>query len=153
MHDFDCEKVWYSREINHGDWPFRFIAKLEYTESWGDEAVKQLGKYLLSLLVVSPTAAKQSYTSAMKSCGFTDTQLTDFGELAEYEMLVDYGTAAVLWQDSGNNLHKLMCAMRAKLFESDLMFGFAMDRQQNAIGATGWDTVAGRFWPDKEISA
>ena len=145
LHDFDSEKVWYSKEINHGDWPFRFMLKLEYPAEWDDEAEKQYGKYYLQLLVVSPTAAKETdaYQSAMDSYGWTPGQVKQFGSLAEYEMMMSYGAAAHVWQGHGNNLASLLKQARKELREADFLFGFKMDRAQNAVGATGWDWVKG----------
>jgi len=145
VEDIDSQKVWMSPEINHGDFPFRFMLRLQYTEEWGGEAEKTLGKYCVALLVVSPTEAKKgdSYNHALGSFGWTEEQVKEYGPAAEYLMLMEYGTAAHLWESCGNNLKVLMKQARQKLKESDMLFGFAMDRAENAIGTTGWDAVKG----------
>jgi len=145
IQDIDSSKILCSKEINHGDFPFRFMIKIEYTEDWGESAVSELGKYCVTLAVVSPDQAKQTdaYTSALSSYGWTVDDIAKYGPYAEYEMLLDYGTYAHLWQNSGNNLGLLLKACRAMLAQSDMLFGFAMDRTENAIGTTGWDMVRG----------
>jgi hypothetical protein len=153
--DWDSAKIWYSREINHGDWPFRFMLKLEYPETWDAEAVKQYGKYYLTIHAVSPEAAKQTdaYQFAV-SQGWMANIPADARNLAEYGALLSQGTSARLWEASGNNLSKLLRDARKELKICDLMFGFTMDRAQNAIGATGWDWIAGDVCGDlnREVS-
>jgi len=146
VEDIDSQKILASREINHGDWPFRFMIQIQYTEEWcGESEVKEIGKYIVGLHVVSPMAARETnaYQSALKSCGWTEDQVKQWGPMAEYCMLLEYGTAAHLWESSGNNLKVLMKQCREQLKQSDFMFGFAMDRPENAIGTTGWDAIRG----------
>lgn len=152
LRNIDSDILLYSKEINYGDWPFRFIVKIEYPENWGDNAKKEIGKYHVELLAVSPVAAKDVIPEALQSCGLTGQ---DIPALGLYEVLVDYGTTAHLWQGAGNNLSKLMQACRKELRQTELLFGLAMDRQQNAIGATGWDWIAGSVFPhtETEVSA
>lgn len=146
IQDNDSQKILASKEINHGDWPFRFMIRIQYTDEWcGEKEAKAIGKYIVGLHVVSPTAAKQtdSFDSALKSYGWTAEQCKSFGPMAAYEMLLEYGTAAHLWESSGNNLKTLMKECRKQLQQSNFLFGFAMDRAENAIGTTGWDAIKG----------
>lgn len=143
--DIDSDKILVSPEINHGDFPFRFMVHIEYMGYHSEEVEREVGKYCVSLKVVSPTEAKKTdaYDKALESFGWTPEQVQKYGQLAEYEMLLEYGIAAHLWQGCSNNLRDLMRQCRSKLNECDTLFGFAMDRAENAVGTTGWDMVKG----------
>jgi hypothetical protein len=123
------------------DWPVYFLLSLEYTEEWGDDAVKQYGKYHLTISAVAPEAVgEQEMVSARRSMGAEGIEL-DPQWLAV--MLADYGVKAQLWQKSGNNAKTLLQAARKEFGSIRIFFGFYMDRPQNAIGSTGWDFVRG----------
>ncbi len=121
------------------------MIRIQYSAYYSDEMERELGKYIVSLAVVSVHQAKttDAYDSALRSFGWTVEEIARYGEYAEYQMLLEYGTYAHLWESSGNNLSKLMRGCRNALRESDFLFGFAMDRTENAIGTTGWDAVKG----------
>ncbi len=146
LRDIDSDKLLVSRQLNNGDFDFRYIVRIQYTAEYGDSAMeRELGKYIVGVLAVSPDEAKKtdSFDSALKCMGWDLAQLESFGPLAPFEMLADYGCYAMLWESSGNNLAALMKQARAKLAEAEMLFGFAMDRAENAIGTTGWDAIKG----------
>lgn len=141
IHDYDCDKLWFSRWIDRGDFPFLFAIKLEYLEDHGEEIVKSLGKYIVSVRAVSPAAAgEENVKQALRSCGWEG--MPDSQE-AIAEVLLDYGTYATLGEFHGNNVKSLLKQARECLRESDMFFGFKMDRAQNRIGSTGWDFIRG----------
>ena len=70
----------------------------------------------------------------------------DFNALGhEWQCLIlkEYGIAATVWQKQGRNKTNLMREAREELHKADMLFGFYMDRPQNAIGSTGWDCIKG----------
>jgi len=66
--------------------------------------------------------------------------------------LAEYGIAATLWQSDGNNERVLWKAARDELRKINMLFGFYLDKQQNAIGNSGWDFLRGEigFIPKKD---
>ena len=73
--------------------------------------------------------------------------------LSLYEVLIDTGTYAHIWQGYGNNLAKLVRECRDELRKADMLFGLYMDRTQNAVGDTGWDWIAGNLCAYRNRSA
>lgn len=141
-----------SKRLNNGDWDYWLVLEVcNMQEATGDEDAE---KYAVMLCAVSPAAAGQEQMDkAWESYGMDET-LDKWQEglpqrLKEefmVEVLNDYGIHALIWQDSGNNLAKLL---KAAHHEADAMgslfFGFAMDRAQNRIGSTGWDCISGNI--------
>lgn len=140
----DSGILWLSKEINHGDWPFRFAVRLQYTDYFDSEWAKTAGQYHVEVVAVSPVAAENKLESAFESC-YDVAQLSTASDEAKCEVLIDYGTVAHLWQKTGNNKAALLREARVELKKADMMFGFYMDRAQNAIGDTGWDWIAGNI--------
>jgi len=127
------------------DFHYWLVLDVHPDEDWeyGD---KKRSKYYVSLSVVSPEAAgPKELDAAIGSWGLFDDQLAEYMKdpLFLVECLHSYGVAAFVWQDSGNNLSKLMRAARKEAQAVEMLFGFYMDRQQNAIGSDGWDCVRG----------
>ena len=104
-------------------------------------------KYHVSIEAVSPeSAGNENLDRALESWGLSDEdiELYQNNPIRQVEALSDYGIAATLWSQSGNNIRKLM---RAAQHESELihgLFGFYMDRPQNRIGQSGWDRISGQ---------
>jgi hypothetical protein len=148
--DGDYCKTWISPSIDHGDFPFRFILKLEYLEEPGEEIVRDLGKYLVNVCAVSVLAAAKEIPSCCRSMGMSEEEYKNLPDEAQHEMLSEYGVRSILWEKTGNNQSSLLREARKELQQADFLFGFYMDRQQNTIGATGWDTIKGNLWPQPE---
>lgn len=105
--------------------------------------------YWVSLAVVSPEAADpKELDAAVRSWGIPDSELAGFmaDPLFLVECLHSYGVAAFVWRGEGNNLSALMKEARREAQLVNMLFGFYMDRPQNRIGSTGWDTVRGDIW-------
>jgi hypothetical protein len=144
IEDIDSQKVWVTPVMTGSDWPVYFLVRLEYTEEWGDDAVKQYGKYHLSICAVAPTAPEQSELNrAMSSWGLSPEDWGELDDARKCMVLLGYGTYATLWQQSGNNQSKLLKAAREELPKMHMLFGFYMDRACNAIGNSGWDFIRG----------
>lgn len=56
---------------------------------------------------------------------------------------MDYGLSAVLWQAVGYCASRLVAKAREEAGIHTIMTGFSLDRPQNEIGATGWETCYG----------
>jgi len=138
--DGDCEKVWITDSWNNGDYDLNFIVKLEYLDEFmGDEAP---AKYGVSVSAVSAEAAgPENVKAAIESTFGKDSAEGD--ELAY--ALLSYGVYASLFSATGNNSRQLLKTAKSKLVELSFLFGFAMDRPVNRIGATGWDAIAGNM--------
>ena len=106
--------------------------------------------YGVMLTVVAPSqVSEEKRQHALASWGLSDKDwaviLERNGDLAWVEVLSDYGIQALVWQDNGNNLSKLMAEARRQARENEFFFGFAMDKAQNRIGSTGWDFLKGEL--------
>jgi len=128
------------------DFHYWLVMDVRPNEDWeyGD---KDRPKYWVSLAVVSPEAADpKELQAAARSWGMddADTLKAQADPLFLVECLHSYGVAAYVWNGEGNNLSVLMKEARKEAqLASGIMFGFYMDRAQNMIGSTGWDTVKG----------
>lgn len=140
--DSDDAKNWTSEVYKDSNWPLVFIIRCQYCEYWDSEWAKQ-GKYHFSINAVSPKAAKKKIDSACQSMSMSREDFDKYPIEVQAEILLDYGTAATLWQRQGNNMGKLLKAAKEELGVIWIMFGFYMDKPLNAIGSTGWDWIRG----------
>lgn len=135
---------WVSNCFRESDYPAWFVIELSnLVDACGErEAAEIGGRYCVNLSVVMPgMVPADEWEAAKRSCGWEDAPDTD---LARVEILHSYGTRATSGEWIGNNAHKLLRLARAEArIEGSFTFGFAMDRAQNRIGATGWDCLAG----------
>jgi hypothetical protein len=143
--DNDSSKMWLTdRDWKQSNWPMRFAIRLTYTEAYDEEWTKQVGKYHFEVIAVSSKAAgKKIWQKAADSWGNDLDWFVGLSMEAKCQVLIEYGTAAVLFQASGNNQAKLFKECKAKLTEIQFLFGFYMDRPLNAVGDTGWDWIKG----------
>lgn len=127
------------------DFHYYLVMDVRPNEDW-EYGSKKDPKYYVSLAVVSPEAADpKELQAAINSYGIPADELPRFmaDPLFLVECLHSYGVAAHVWSGEGNNLSVLMREARKQAQLVDMMFGFYMDRAQNKIGSTGWDTVKG----------
>lgn len=135
---------WISNKWNNGDFDVYFVIELvNWQDAVGEREAKEVGaKYNVNLSCVAPAAVSaDEMASARRSCGWDDMPNTP---AAIVEMLHSYGVRSPIEDWNGNNWRKLMAKAkeRARL-SSSFTFGFDMDKPKNAIGATGWDWLAG----------
>lgn len=123
--------------------PCFLVVHLESTEHWGDQPPY---KYHIEILAASPKwIGNKELQSAAETHGIS---LKDFKALpveSQVQIIVEYGIRPVLWREAGNNKAKLLAAANEQLPVIHAMFGFYMDRPQNAIGDTGWDWIRGQL--------
>jgi len=127
------------------DFHYWLVMDVRPNEDW-EYGSKKDPKYWVSLAVVSPEAADpKELQAAINSYGIPADELHRFmaDPLLLVECLHSCGVAACVWHGEGNNLSVLMKEARKEAQVVEMMFGFYMDRAQNMIGSTGWDTVRG----------
>lgn len=135
-----------SRKLNNTEFDYWLVMEvINLKEACGDDSEYT---YHIQVCAIAPTELpEKELNSAWESMGM-DGNLQDaikqYGNKFLIEMISGYMGGALIWQCSGNNLKKLIAEARK---QSDIMgnmlFGFAMDRYQNAIGSTGWDLLRG----------
>jgi len=136
-----------SKRLNNGEFDYRLL--LDVTPLDDDT------RYIVSLNVVAPSQCMpKELQRAIDSFGMPEEDLKRFveqgGDLALTEILHDYGISLPVWSRAGNNIGKMMRAARAEANLVESMFGFYLDRQYNAVGATGWDIIRGDMWGNRE---
>lgn len=133
---------WISRKAQHnGDWHYWFSVELSPGEGDRD--------YHIAVNVVSPEAAANDLPEAMCAMGWGEPP-EKWTQAQLVEALVDYGVSALLWYKRGSNYRELLKEARNAIRAASFLFGFYMDRPVNALGATGWDAIAGRLWPNEK---
>ena len=148
--DNDFHILWLTRDINYGDYPLHFALRLEYLEYYGDEIAHDVGQYSVSLLAVSPEAAKDKLAGSCGIYGLHVEHLNTMTSLSKTELLIETGIYARLFNKCGNNKNALLQEARQEFKKVQMLFGFYMDKPQNAVGATGWDFIKGELYPSKQ---
>lgn len=147
LFDSDDQAKWISNRLNNGDFDYWMVIDAKYLPEWAGEAeARQMGgNHLVDLSVVSPSeAGKKNLEAAAESQGRETKGLSDEEKA---EMLADYGVAATMWHDTGNNLRNLLKKAKEEAQKVEGLFGFYMDRQLNRMGNTGWDFIKGEIGP------
>lgn len=134
---------WISTKYNNGEFDFWFVMSLlNWGDSVGAREAKEVGfTYHVSVCVIAPEQYVEK-ERALESSGIEQ----EWGELddrTKVELIESYAGGAQIFAENGNNFRQLFKAAREAVRESELLFGFAMDRAQNAIGSTGWDFLTG----------
>lgn len=132
-----------SKRLNNGDWDYWLV--LEVINMWdacGDKDDQP--QYYVTISAVSPQAAgPENVDQAIGSCGFSDDTDTS-NPLLQVEALSDYGISALLWQEQGNNIARLLREAHMETRKIDMLFGIYMDGPKNGIGQNGWDLISGQ---------
>lgn len=145
--DIDSGMVWMSEPVDYGDYPIRYQVTLEYADGYDQEWADRCGKYIVEARVTSTVASVDKLGDAANSCGMSLEEFKALPDESQHEILREYGLAPRLFSTQGNNKTKALRAARKELVAIGMLFGFYMDRPQNAIGATGWDWIKGDLWP------
>lgn len=140
IHDGDYDRLWLCREVVESDHPTHLVVQLQYTDEWGDFP----HKYHIQVLAVGPQwVPEENLKDRLNSLGMTPEEFRGYSLEGQIHLLVETGTAAYLFQKSGDNWKKLYREAREEVQKMLCLFGFYMDRPQNAIGDTGWDWIRG----------
>lgn len=95
---------------------------------------------MLSVVNVS-MAGRAGWRAACRSYGMDPDHVVP--QLQKAEMLLDYGTAAIIYDSAGSCLQRLVAGAMEQYRMLSIMGGAVLDRRQNAIGSTGWDLMRG----------
>jgi hypothetical protein len=142
VRDDDVGRILVSQKFNYGNFDCYYVIQERAWEALvGEREQKEIGsKWLVDLSVVSPSEAGQDNINTAMD-GYPEDAKNDI--MAQVEALVEYGVAASMLSKSGNNLRNLVREAKEIVRNMQILFGFYMDRQVNAIGSTGWDFVKG----------
>jgi hypothetical protein len=136
---------WVSNAFTESDYPAWFVIELNnVADCVGEREAKEVGaKYWCTLSVVMPgMVPADEMASARRSWGIADDE--KLSDVQIVEVLHSYGIKAESLSLAGNNAYKLIRQCKAEaMSQAAFTFGFAMDRAQNRIGASGWDCLAG----------
>lgn len=148
IHDIDSELVLCFSRVVDSDYPAYLFVRLTYLEEYSDEFKE---KYCVSLLSSSPGFARENprnIESTRESYGMTKEDFESLDPIQQAWLLAEYGLAANLFEKLGNNKRHLLKEAKQEGLQASVLFGFYVDRQQNAIGATGWDFMRGDIVPN-----
>lgn len=137
---------WVSKKLNNGEFDYWLVIRLiNWEDATGEKP--EGNTYNVELLSVSPSeAGPENLKRAFEYCGMEQKSPEMLSNpLVQVEALVSYGVCAHLWQSDGNNCHALLKEARNQALIASGLYGFFMDRQQNAIGDTGWDFQRGEI--------
>lgn len=138
---------WISQKFNNGDFDYWLVKELI---PMGEHVDDYPTKYHCNLCVVAPSEIpSKEWSSVLQTCGWDKEG--EYTDLDRVEMAHSYGNSNQVWNNDGNNFKELFkeCSKESNILTS-LTFGFAMDKQANAIGATGWDMLKGNVWGDRQ---
>src|SRR5208283_4751461 len=133
--------TWVSKKLNNGEFDYWLAIRIiNWEDSCGRDAPEET--YNVELLSISLSeAGKDNLASAFRCCGLETERDAENREnpLVQVECLLSYGVYAHLWSADGNNAHKLLKEARNQAMCTSGLYGFYMDKRQNAIGNSGWD--------------
>jgi len=133
---------WVSKKMNNGDFDYAIVMELtNMFDAVGEEEIKQsdnTDKYHVTLSVVAPSELTDYHKTLCDDGNFEDHTWEWQVEFASSE-----GIEAKVFGESSNNARELMKQARKEAEKIELLFGFYMDRPQNAIGSNGWDFIKG----------
>lgn len=146
----DYGGTWISPKQNNGQFDYWFVRELI---NWNEHESDPEFTYNCKLAIVAPSEF-DNIQGAMSSRGYDDEGIT-WDELSDRErvdVVYSYSGGCTIWQESGNNFNKLLkqAADEATLYNFISEAGgdgAYLDRQYNAIGATGWDVLKGNLIP------
>jgi len=151
-----CGAKWISERQNNGE--FNYWVVVDFANMEDDRGFGH--KYYATAAVVAPSRmTRKEWAAALDSVDGDQEYFDRDGrkmtpaerkqrEHMAVEIVHSYNGGALLWQGQGNNAKKLL--EQAKEEGSTLggmFFGFSMDKDQNAMGATGWDKLKGHYYP------
>jgi hypothetical protein len=142
LENIDSYVVWDAGLITDSNWPVYLFVKLEYTEQYDREWAEH-GKYHVSVEAAAPQAPDAETVGHAHAGWLSDDEYKALPDQEKARVLAEYGVKAVLWQKQGSNLRKLLKEARHEVGLINMLFGFYMDKQMNAIGNDGWDFIRG----------
>jgi len=140
IQDGDYESIWMSDKKSCDEFDFHFVLSVEdMEEQMGEEATHP---YNMRVLAVSISENEDACRKQLMDCFGIDFE--DANEEEKIKVLMEYGLFATLYSNDGKDKNKLIeQGLKESKQLDEFTFGFAMDKQQNAIGSTGWDFIRG----------
>lgn len=141
-----------SQRLSNGEFDYWMVIEvMNWEDVVGEREAKEIGsKYNVALYSVSPQeAGEEQLQSAFRCCGLLDngddasTEELRKRSDVQVECLSSYGVQALLWQANGNNIKRLMRDAKQQAMIAESLYGFYMDRAQNAIGSSDWEMQRG----------
>jgi hypothetical protein len=133
-----------SKKLNNGDFDYWLI--LDIINMWDATGEENQPQYNVGIQAIAPSQLPEKEKNAAFACCGIDLEEVkpEYQQEVLIEAISEYMGGALIWQESGNNLKKLLKeAHKQAATMGDFLFGFAMDRTQNKIGSTGWDLLRG----------
>lgn len=143
-HDIDSDLLLFQDRVIDSDAPVYVFVRLMYWDYYcGDDAPAQ---FHCEIFCASPgMVSEDEQRKARESLCCPIDHWTNASERDRASMLADHGICATLWGADGNNAKQLLIDARNELPKINTLFGFYMDRQQNAIGDSGWEFIKGEI--------
>ena len=134
-----------SQKLNNEDWDYYLVIRtIDLEDACGEEG------FMSQLVAVSAQAlGEENVKKAIDSCGFEPEDVTKMNDQVIATILVDYGYGANLFDQTEPTEEDAVKIVKTQAESINLLFGFYMDRAQNRIGATGWDTIKGELEPEE----
>lgn len=129
--------------FDNGDFAYWLVLDIvNWAEAVGEDEASEIdGTHNVTLSVVAPSECPaDQLQGAIDSCGWEEMELDS--PLALVWLLHDYGIFASVWNENGS-LKDLLRQGKQEAKTCEFLFGFYLDRPQNAIGSTGWDLLRG----------
>ncbi len=143
---FYSEQKWISQKFNNGDFDYWLVRQLtDWTEHQSEEECKGYPRYTCELKVVAPEEFNDK-RGVLDYWGLDQTW-EELSEKLRVEVVEDYIGGATVWTKNGDNKNQLLKECRKEADMVNSLFGFYMDKYQNAYGATGWDWIKGNITP------
>lgn len=107
--------------------------------------------YVVEILGVSPLSrTKADLDRALVFAGPGRDAPESTNVLMQCECLIQYGSAAHLWQATGDDRAQLINEASKRLDKIKGLCGFYFDQTQNKMGESGWDWIRSRELADQE---
>jgi hypothetical protein len=134
---------WITKKLNNGDFDYWLIvAFINFEEATGEKC--DGNRYVVEIHAVAPSQISETdKNAAFRSIGLGNEDKSEYTEEQIAEVIESYGISANLKTLYGNNANNLMKEARKDINLVSRLFGFFMDKPENAIGSTGWDIIKG----------
>lgn len=129
--------------FNNGDFDYKMVVDVvNMEEACGDTSK---GNWMVNLSVAkTPNALKKNKKTKEKLNDIANCFSMKVSELTCSD-IASYGLRVTTKTIMGNNLEKMIKKVKKEAELVNMLFGFYMDKRQNAIGNTGWDFLDGNI--------
>lgn len=141
-YSFDEKEKYISKKYNNGEFDYYLVLNIiDFEEATGEKIEGK--RYVAEIKAVAPSLiSKEEKKSVGESMGVDLKGLSEKDQAIEIE---EYGISAPLFQETSDDKKALLRKAHEQEQIIPNLFGFYMDKQQNALGATGWDIIRGDY--------